>query len=504
MVTPQRRTHAPLVLLVALVLVLTACGSNLDPDQVAEAQGGAGGTGSGGSGLAANGGDPAAVDGSGGTVTDPGTTGGAGTTGGTTGTTGTSGTSGGGATTDGGGGTAPAGGGGGEAPTKPPVDTKGIDCSGFKNGPGVTDSTITIGNSSDIGGPVPGLFATARDATAAFTAYFNASVPDGICGRKLALKMYDSRADAAADQQNYAAACNEVFAMVGSQSAFDLGGAKTAQGCGLPDIRAGAVTFERNACTTCFAAQSVNTNFFENAVPDFIKKTYPGAEKKAAMFYTDAGAAAQNGQSQVRAMEARGMDFKIVQGIGITEFNYAPYVARLKSEGIEAVFFITEYSYSLKMRQAMQQQGYTPRVYMRDPTDYNPQFVQKGGSAVDGTIVYTNYVPYEEKNAESDLYEQWLNQVKPGTPPLFFGTFAWSAARLFVELAAKLGGKLTRESLVAELRKVDDWTAQGMHAPQPVGSKGTGECWRFIQLKGGRWNPVGGTKFTCAGLTRAS
>ena len=46
--------------------------------------------------------------------------------------------------------------------------------------------------------------------------------------------------DAAADQQAYASACEETFAMVGSMSAFDSGGAGTAQGCGLPDIRSAA------------------------------------------------------------------------------------------------------------------------------------------------------------------------------------------------------------------------------------------------------------------------
>ena len=91
-----------------------------------------------------------------------------------------------------------------------------------------------------------------------------------------------------------------------------------------------------------------------------------------------------------------------------------------------------------------------------------------------------------------------------GTPPLFFGVFAWSAARLFVTLAAQLGGKLTRESLIAETRKVKDWTANGMHAPQPVGSRGTGECWRFIKLSGGRWSPAGSTKYSCVGLTSTS
>ena len=40
-----------------------------------------------------------------------------------------------------------------------------------------------------------------------------------------------------------------------------------------------------------------------------------------------------------------------------------------------------------------------------------------------------------------------------------------------------------------------------MTAPQHVGTKRTGDCWRFIQLSGGTWKPVGGTKYTCAGTT---
>ena len=60
---------------------------------------------------------------------------------------------------------------------------KGASCDGFKNGPGITDSEIVIGNASDISGPVPGLFEAAQDATKAYVAYFNST--SDICGRKL-------------------------------------------------------------------------------------------------------------------------------------------------------------------------------------------------------------------------------------------------------------------------------------------------------------------------------
>jgi ABC-type branched-subunit amino acid transport system substrate-binding protein len=485
---------------VALALSLAACGSQLDPETVSKANGGATTGAQGGvAGTDAGTGD-GTTDGSV-AGADPGTSGTTGSTGsGSTGSTG-SGSTGSGSTGSGSSGGS-GGGNQGSGDNAAGGGGKGASCDGFKNQTGITDSTITIGNASDISGPVPGLFESSQDAAKAYVAYFNST--SDICGRKLKLNLYDSRTDAAADQQAYAKGCDEVFAMVGSMSGFDSGGAATAQGCGLPDIRSAAVTNERNACTTCFGAQSAQTGEFENSVPDFVKQYYPDSAAHAAMLYINAGAAAQNGPQQAKAMEARGLHFDVVQGIDIAEFNYAPYVQQLKDKGVEVVFWVGAYQQSVRLRQAMQQQAYTPKLYLRDPTDYNPDYVESGGDAVDGTVIFLNFVPFEEasSNKEVQLYLSWLQQVKPGATPTFFGLFSWSAARLFVQQSIALGGKLDRPSLVSALKGVDNWTANGMHAPQHVGSKHISECWRYVKLSGGKWAPVGGTKYSCTGVTK--
>jgi ABC-type branched-subunit amino acid transport system substrate-binding protein len=466
----------------ALTLALAACGSQLDPDTVAKVNGTAagaqGGTVPGGS-TQADGSVPGSTTGGG----DPGTTGGGG--GDTT------------ATTGGGGGDAPTGGG----DNAPDGGVKGASCDGFKNSTGITDKTITIGNSSDISGPVPGLFEASQDAVKAYVAYFNAS--SDICGRKLALKTYDSRTDASADQQAYTKACDETFAMIGSMSAFDSGGASTAEGCGLPDLRSAGVTGDRQGCATCFGAQSTVATEFENAVPDYVLKNYPDAADHAAMLYINAGAAAENGKTQAAAMGKRGMHFDYVQGIDISEFNYAPYVQQMKDKGVKYVQMIASTDQFVRLAQAMQQQGFEPDVFMLDPTAYTRAYVENGGDAVEGTTLFVNFTPFEEaaSNKEEQLYLSWLQQVKPGAEPSFFGLFSWSAARLFVQQATALGGKLSRPSLLSALEGVDNWTANGMHSPQHVGGRHTGECWRFIQLHNGRWQPVGGTKYTCNGTT---
>jgi ABC-type branched-subunit amino acid transport system substrate-binding protein len=278
--------------------------------------------------------------------------------------------------------------------------------------------------------------------------------------------------------------------MVGSMSAFDSGGAATAQSCGLPDIRAASTTSDRQACTTCFAAESANAYEFQNAVPDFVLKNYGDAGDHAAMLYINAGAAAENGKTQAAAMEKRGMHFDYVQGIDIAEFNYAPYVQQMKDKGIKLVNYTGPYQNTVKLLDAMKQQGFEPDVYIQDSTIYDERFVEEAGTKL--------FDDYGVK--EMALYRSWLDQVKPGAVPNYFGLYAWSAARLFVEQAVALGGKLTRAAMVDALSKVRNWTGNGVTAPQQVGAKTTANCQSILQLDGGKWSQVSPGDFLCAPL----
>jgi ABC-type branched-subunit amino acid transport system substrate-binding protein len=484
---------------VGALLIPAACGgSTLDPALVRAANDGvagqAGGTGTGTTagtvgGTGTTGGTGTATGGSGGTAGGAGGSGGAGTAAGGSGGSGSGGGSG--STGGSGGSAAPAGSG-----------VKAGSCAGFKNGPGMTDKTITIGNSSDISGPVPGLFSAAQQATKAYVAYFNST--SSICGRKLQLNLYDSRTDAGADQQSYLKMCDAVFAGVGSMSAFDSGGATTAQGCGLPDVRAASVTRERNACTTCYGADATDADEFENAVPDFFVKNYRDASQRAAFLYLNAGAAAQNAQTQIAVEKKRGMKFLYTSGIAVSEFNYGSYVQAMKDKGVKWVQFLGNYQNAVRLAQAMQQANFKPQVYLGDPTIYNQDYIKTGGSAVDGSVSFINFVPFEEAggNREAQTYRQWLAQVAPGAEPTFFGLFAWSAAKLFVQQAIKLGGQLTRASLINSMKSVHGWTADGMHAAQDIGGKHNSSCWRFLQVQNGKWVPLKSRSYTCNGFSR--
>lgn len=499
-----RHSHGARLWLVVLALTLlgtAACGgSALSPQEVKAANDAVSGSGS-GTGTSA---DDAAGTGTTAAGTGDGSTGGTGTGSAGTGTgssgTGGAGTGSTGTTAAGSTGTHGAGTTGTTSQSGPATDgVKAASCAGFKNGPGMTDSTITIGNSSDISGPVPGLFQSAQDAVKAYIAYFNSS--SSICGRKLQLVTEDSRTDAGADQQAYQTLCSSTFAAVGSMSAFDDGGAATAQGCGLPDLRTAITTSERAACTTCFASQGSNAAYYENAPFTYFMKTDRTATQHAALLYLNAAGAAQNGAEVEKVAQKLGMPFKYVAGIGTAEFNYGPYVQNLKSKGIQYVFFIGPYQDTVTLQQAMAQASYQPKVFLQDPTIYDPGYVQSAGSDGNGSYVYMNFLPFSlaSTNKEESTYLAWLHQVAPSANPTFYGVFAWSAAALFVQEALELGGKLTRASLVDALRGVNDWTDHGMTAPQNVGGKVNGSCWRIIRLENGAWQNTAG--YQCDGVT---
>lgn len=475
----MRRVRLLTVATVAVACALAGCGSQLDPDTVASVNG----TTVGGSGGTV----PGGTEGGSGLTADGGTAGTTGGAGGTTGTTGGSGAAAGGSTTEGTGANAAAGAG------------KAGSCDGFKNQTGITDKTITLANVADISGPVPGIFESAQDATRAYAAYFNAT--NDICGRKLEVELLDSRADAGADQQAYTKACDSAFAAVGSMGAFDSGGAGAAASCGLPDIRSTTTTPERRDCATCFAAQAVDPGVVNGSMPRYFLSKYKDATQHAAVIYINAGAAAVNAEMFRNAYNRAGWKVDYFQGIDVSEFNYAPYVQQMKDKGIKLVTYTGPYQNTVKLLDAMQQQGFEPDAFVQDSTIYDQNFVEQAGDNGNGVFAWSTTKLFDDYSVkEMQLYRSWLEQVKPGATPNYFGLYAWSAARLFVEQAVQLGGKLSRASLVAALKNVKGWTGNGLHVPQQVGSKVTSNCGSVLQLNDGKWRQVSPGGFACGPL----
>lgn len=512
---PRRtRPSATVVAAAATVacLALTACGSNLDPQQVAAGRGvDTAGSGAAAPGASADGTVPGADDG--GVPADPGDGSVPDSTGSGNGTPPASGDagagSGGAPGDDGTSGDASGDGDSGDGDDDTPDDNSPTggraagDCDGFTNTTGITDSEITIANASDISGPVPGLFESARQGTQAFVSYYNST--EKLCGRSLKLLPLDSRADAGADQQAYATACEESFAAVGSVSSFDAGGAATAERCDLPDIRGFTVTPERQKCSTCRAAYAISSSTISDTIPKFWLKKEPEASKHVGIFYVNVAASKVNAEAFRNAYERAGMNVDVLQPIDTAEFNYATYAQQMKDNDIQFVQYFGPYQFAIKLQQAMKQQSFTPKVYFQDPTIYDANYLKQAGDVAKGVYVFSTTELFDNTGIrEMALYRSWLDQVAPGAVPNYYGLYAWSAARLFVEQATALGGKLSRTSLVSSLAKVKGWTSNGLHAPMAVGAGTTSPCAKILQYSGSSWSSVSGRDFTCGSLVNAT
>lgn len=477
------RRRRALAVASACTLILSACGSQVPPKQFFNGAGGGAGGGT----------SQPSQQATGGSTGQP-TTGSTGSaaatssvpTGGSLGSTGAgTGTGGGGPSTGNGstgsnGGTGPGGGGG------PGSGVVAGRCAGFTNGTGITNSTITVANSSDLSGPIAGLFVSAQQAVKAYLDYFDSTT--SVCGRKIKLVSLDSQTSDTGNQQAETTACSQAFALVGSMSAYDSGGADAGAHCGIPDLRAIAVNPGRADSPVSFGTDSLAISQVPVSPYQYIKSTQGDAYQHAAMIYLNIGATTINGQSFQKAEEAIGFKFVYSQAIAVTEFNFAPYVAAMVNKGVKYVQWVGNYQGAVNFKKAMDQQGFHP-VFQMDSVAYDPGFSQQGGASVNGTYSFVDTNMFEEaaKSPEMQLYLKWLNIVAPGAHPSFFGIFAWGAARLFTEEALKLGGKLNRASLIAALKQVRNYTSNNLFAPMQVGAKTSPPCQTEMQLENGVW-----------------
>ena len=399
------------------------------------------------------------------------------------------------------------GGAGGGAKTSAPAHNSPVpdagltlgSCAGFHNSLGISNSTISIGNVADLSGPVPGLFTSAQQAVLAYEAYFNSTTK--ICGRKLKVTSYDSQTSATGDQEAATSACDNTFAMVGSVSAFDGGGANTVAACGIPDLRTISTNPERVASPVSFGTDSVNPEDVSTVQYRLIKSMTGNAADKSAMIYLDAGAAVPNATAYVKTMQSVGYHFVYQKGIGVEEFNYAPYVAKMKSLGVTLVQFEGSYQFAVRLKQEMASQGLNP-VFVMDSVAYDPVFVQAVGSNANGMYSYVDTSLFEEasKSPEMQEYLTWLHRVAPTAQPSFFGMFAWGSMALFTTLALELGGKLSRATLLQAIKGVHSYTDHGLFAPQDVGGKRSSGCQSVIQLEGSTWTRRSPFPYSCSNV----
>lgn len=351
---------------------------------------------------------------------------------------------------------------------------------------GVTASTISIGNVSTVGGPVPGLFKGGQEGIKAFVTYVNSQ--GGINGRKLRLVNADDGLDANRNRSNTAALASQVFAFVGSTSGVDYSGGEVLKQTGVPDVGLG-LSPERSDLPNHFSPNPLRTDGVGIGSFNYFKEKFPGAEKKAAIFWHTQAISKNNGQRFRDAAEQVGYDFVYEAETQATEPNYTSHVLQMRQLGVRFIYTVMEVNSISRLTKAMEQQGFQIDVPNYGPQVYSQVYLRVAGTSANGTLIYTPHALFEDRDRlpEMALFLDWMKRAAPNTEPDIFALSAWASGRLFEQAARAAGPNLTRASLLAELGKIDSFDSNGLIAEVGPASKRGPICFVIAAVRNGGW-----------------
>ncbi|MBK5307993.1 MAG: ABC transporter substrate-binding protein [Frankiaceae bacterium] len=472
-------------LLLASALLLTACGARLDDEtrraaaagtlaQAGAGDGSGATTGAVGEGTTGDAGSTTGVVGSGTT------TGGSSGTAGTSGTTGSTGTAG--STT--GGAPAPAGGNGGA------VDV------------GVTENSILLGNVSDLSGPVPGLFQGAVIGTQAYLAKINSE--GGVYGRQLKLKVGDGQLQCDENTRQHEALVPKVFAFVGSFSLYDGCGADVLKkNPGVPDVH-NALEKKALDLPNNFAVAPLAPGWRTGPLLDY-KKKYPDKWNAIGTIYANPGGGAATWRGCKAAIEALGGKVLYERGFEAVETDFTADIVSMQRAGVKMVYVIASDAPTYaRIVSAAKQQG-VDWPMLAGGIAYDEGFISRAGAASEGVYNDQQFAMFFNKDEADRVpavkdFQTWTNKVAPGEKLDLFAVFGWSSAHLFVKALLAAGPKAKRADILAQLKKITSFDADGMIAPANPAGKKPPTCWLGAQVKGGKWVRITPDKgFRCDG-----
>lgn len=375
-------------------------------------------------------------------------------------------------------------------------DTSAPDADGGEEGDGssaastdvgVTADTITIGVVADLTGVVPGLFKAAPDAVEAFAAMVNEE-HGGIHGRELVVEVYDTGTNDNGNRLAYEEACGEVFASVGSESAFDTGGYESVRECGFPHLA--GFTTDDAVDELPFVFPRTSPDYVNVGAARYLAEQFPEAVRQTAMFYGNLPVTELAARQLMEARRSVGWDFVYEQPVATLESNYTPHALEMRDRGAEAFAFIADVNNIVRLQKAMREQGFSVVVADVNTQGYSADYLEAVGPAGEGSYVPLGHALLEEVDQIEALqdYVSWLEEVVPDAQPTSNGLQAWIRAQLFFEAAMAVGPELTREALITELETIADWDAGGLIPPIDVGDPVPEEgCFVLAQVQDGAY-----------------
>ena len=354
---------------------------------------------------------------------------------------------------------------------------------------GITPETITIGQVTQVSGPVPGLFEGSVHGINAWVAYQNSI--GGLAGRKVRVDVRDDGFDAGQHRAHTADLVTKAFALVGGSSLYDDAGVPPINESGAPDIPGLTLTQTRSQAKTNFAPVP-NVDGASSGQWHWFKRQFPEAVKAVGSVYGDVPAAKRSHENFRRGAEAQGYVWKYDRGYQPTETDFTADIIRMRQSGVRAVFLVALDAKNVaRVMRAAQQQNWKPDVWMLGASAYDRTLLTLAGPAAEGAHVFVQYALYAGEDGgnvpEVKLFNEWFQKVKPGATPTLYAVAAWISGRLFAQAVEQAGPNPTREAVVAALRKVTAYSGNGLMAETNPAGKQPSNCYAITTIKDGKY-----------------
>ncbi len=385
-----------------------------------------------------------------------------------------------------------------------PSDTKPLSVpsvSGTISGPGVTSSTITIGQITTTSGPVPGLFQDANDGLDAFAAYVNAN--GGLAGHQIKVVHEDDAFNCNTYTQELKSLSTRVFAVVGSYTLEDTCGKTVlASDPSLLDVQGVVLDPSLYSSPNVFTPTPLPPGFITTGY-QYMKNKFPADITKTASLY--AGTSVADAKEQELAAQSIGYKYVYTRSLGPTDTNFTSDILRMKNEGVKLVDLTSDNVKTVAtFVQEADQQDFKPDAIFGSSA-YDSHFLQLLGSTpaanVYAPLTYSLYLGQDRAAVPGlNTFLTELDKVKSGESASLYSVAAWGAGLLLAQAMADAGAQVTPASTIAGMSHVTSFDAGGLISPSNPAKDQPSVCMDIAGIRNGKWvrlDPSSG--FECDG-----
>jgi hypothetical protein len=108
---------------------------------------------------------------------------------------------------------------------------------------------------------------------------------------------------------------------------------------------------------------------------------------------------------------------------------------------------------------------------------------------VEGATSWIRTLPSEDggKVPEQARFLEWMNRTAPSEVADTFASDSWVGTKAFFDSLQALPGPISREALIAQLRSVETYDADGFLGPIQLGRKLNNGCIVGMIVRNGEW-----------------